>query len=451
MTAKRLAVTENWRTGSGGGLVVTKQMHDILDQPGFISTRMGGERLRGMFQDQSNELDLEKLSLFAQVCMCGNLERVKAMIQSGDAPDLVGTETSFKLGFASLTVLGAQRIRSTVALEHPETLRFLLERGAPPDMLDIAGLTSLHHACTPPQSQPVLARILLKAGASPNIQNRYGEVVIFFPFQGGNVPLIEMLMDYGADLDIRDANGDSPRSLCHVYGPEVVAAVKRCERKRTGEQAPLEDKKCENCQKKSDLKQCARCHTTRYCSSECQREPGMSLASISNILTSFLLSGAHWKTHKPQCHPFSTSNTVTVKPRYENHFTTLSFSDLTREKFGLANDPNAGRRKRPTQQTTTPNTASHEPNKSMIIKVQLPLMLGAPVSPSNGSGDMLVYNKKKDFTCSIQKADNPHYDEIARVIRAKGVNGLKAYFAAELKNKYELVIKISEVLAEQPF
>jgi hypothetical protein len=31
------------------------------------------------------------------------------------------------------------------------------------------------------------------------------------------------------------------------------------------------------------------------------------------------------------------------------------------------------------------------------------------------------------------------------------VGGAKAYFAAELKSKDELLVKVSEVLAEQPF
>lgn len=33
-----------------GGLFITPQMQQILDKPGFISVKMGGERLRNMFQ-----------------------------------------------------------------------------------------------------------------------------------------------------------------------------------------------------------------------------------------------------------------------------------------------------------------------------------------------------------------------------------------------------------------
>lgn len=105
-----------------------------------------------------------------------------------------------------------------------------------------------------------------------NAQNRYGEVPICLPFQGGDVALVELLMEHGADLDIPDGNGDSPRKMCLIFGAEVTAAVQRWERKRKGEVAPWEEKRCENCRAKgSGLKQCARCHVVRYCSTECQR------------------------------------------------------------------------------------------------------------------------------------------------------------------------------------
>ena len=90
-------------------------------------------------------------------------------------------------------------------------------------------------------------------------------------------------------------------------------------------------------------------------------------------------------------------------------------------------------------------------DKSVVIKVQVPIDLLAMKATKRG-GDMRVYTKKRDLVCSIRRAENPAaYDRIFDVIAAKGVGGLKAYFAAELKSKDELIIKVSEVLAEQPF
>jgi len=267
----------------------------------------------------------------------------------------------------------------------------------------------------------------LEKGANVNAQNRFGEIPLFFSLQGGAAPIVDVLMEHGADLDVADANGDSPRKMCIIYGPEVTAVVQRWERKRKGEAAPWEEKRCENCKTKgSGLKQCARCHVVRYCSTECQR--------------------AHWKTHKPACNPFCAATTVTLKPTYGGPLesSTVSKADLTRQMLGIA---------APTTNLVRPGLTKNEAeNKSMVIKIQIPID-SFPNSPIQSAlGGLFIYNKKRDFVCTVTRASNPTgYDAIVQIVRSRGVGGAKAYFAAELKNPNELVVKISEVLAEQPF
>jgi hypothetical protein len=95
--------------------------------------------------------------------------------------------------------------------------------------------------------------------------------------------------------------------------------------------------------------------------------------------------------------------------------------------------------------------------KTMVIKVQVPFEApGVVVDPYSHpllkNGTLLVYNKKRDFVCQIERTDNPSaYDRISEVVRKKGQDGAKAYFAAELKSKDVLIVKVSEVLAVQPF
>lgn len=192
-------------------------------------------------------------------------------------PDLNTTETPFQFGFVTLTIIGAQRLRpfspqSTPPQRHLDILSYLIDSGASPNIADISGHTALHYACTPPIGHAEITKLLLEKGANVNAQNRYGEVPIFLPFQGGDVTLVDLLMEHGADLDIPDGNGNSPRKMCLIFGAQVTATVQRWERKRKGEVAPWEEKRCENCKVKgSGLKQCARCHVVRYCSTECQR------------------------------------------------------------------------------------------------------------------------------------------------------------------------------------
>ena len=157
--------------------------------------------------------------------------------------------------------------------------------------------------------------------------------------------------------------------------------------------------------------------------------------------------GSHWPTHKKSCQPFLVSNTVTLKPSYRQGIQTVPLANFTRAHLGI-----------PTQHVPSHSRSAHTTKslsskpKVVVIKVQVPY---DPFNVNNvraSVGDLLVYTKKRDFVCTIQRAENQNgYDIISQVVRSKGVGGAKAYFVAELKNKDELVVKVSEVLAEQPF
>ena len=88
----------------------------------------------------------------------------------------------------------------------------------------------------------------------------------------------------------------------------------------------------------------------------------------------------------------------------------------------------------------------------MIIKVQVPFDISRGMSVDSSHGNLLIYSKNRNFVCGVRRSDGPTaYDRISNIVRTKGVGGAKAYFAAELKSKDELLVKVSEVLAEQPF
>jgi hypothetical protein len=81
--------------------------------------------------------------------------------------------------------------------------------------------------------------------------------------------------------------------------------------------------------------------------------------------------------------------------------------------------------------------------RNMVIKIQVPL---------GGNGGMLVYNKKRNFECMLDYEKNPAaYTRIKKIISEKGILGLKAYFAAELRSKDELAINVAECLPESRF
>ncbi len=162
-------------------------------------------------------------------------------------------------------------------------------------------------------------------------------------------------------------------------------------------------------------------------------------------------SGSHWPTHKPLCQPFSVQNTVTLIPYYSearNGFV----QPLAKISRDLLSIPTPDTPESHHRFAHTPKNLSADTPKSIVIKVQIPFDALSNGRNVRSGGDLLVYTKKRDFVCTIRRADGPEeYDRITQVVRTKGVGGAKAYFAAELRGKTALIVKVSEVLAEQPF
>ena len=193
-------------------------------------------------------------------------------METGKAPVLTGTETPFKLGYATLVVLGSQRLSmpNHGRLLHPETLKFLLENGCPPDVQDICRHTALSHATEIPESNADIARILITHGANVNHPDIYGMTPIFGAVMLADSKAVDVLMEGGADLDIPDADGSCLRDTYLLCGPKVTAVIHAWERRRAGEKMPLGEKGCAVCGKVGKLLFCSACHSIRYCSSECQ-------------------------------------------------------------------------------------------------------------------------------------------------------------------------------------
>jgi hypothetical protein len=144
---------------------------------------------------------------------------------------------------------------------------------------------------------------------------------------------------------------------------------------------------------------------------------------------------------------------VTLTPFYESFGTTMPTAEMTRAAMGYPTQPSSWSNNQ-TRAAHTPKNLDRE-SKTLVLKVQVPYT-GHPNANANANarstGDLLLYTKKRDFACTIRRVDAPEdYDRISQVVRTKGVGGAKAYFAAELESKEKLVVKVSEVLAEQPW
>jgi len=145
------------------------------------------------------------------------------------------------------------------------------------DLEDVAGRTALNHAIAFPgriQRMDII-RILLEQGANVNHQDRFGGVVLTEALNQNCPASVDVLMEFGAALDIVDyTKGLTPRSMLKTRRPQVIMVVQRWIRRRAGvDDPPLCDKRCDNCHTEGlKLSKCANCKTTRYCGKVCQRE-----------------------------------------------------------------------------------------------------------------------------------------------------------------------------------
>ncbi|EAU83318.2 hypothetical protein CC1G_10759 [Coprinopsis cinerea okayama7 len=416
------------------GLVVTEEMKRLIFQPGFLNRKNGGNKLRDLYMQSSMGFNPNELSDFGRACYCGSLEWARQLMEYGKVPPLNETESPFQLGYASCIVLGSQRVEGFPGGPQPNhlgLLKFLIQRGLPLSIPDIVGYTPLHHSVMGEsrQDKAQIIRALLEGGADVHFQNRWGESPLLPAMVREDILGIELFMEFGADVNLPDGDGTTAM-MCHIpNGPRVAAAIDKWVKIRAGEKGKLTEKRCDNCgQEGKGLKKCARCLTVQYCSRECQT--------------------SSWKAHKKVCVPMNKSTTVTVTPHYPQipGAVNVSMSPFIRGTvLGL-----------PTQ--AVPETHfrySHIPEnippegKQVVIKVQVPQPLKNPDGTYN---EMRVYTRKRDLVCHILRPTNvAAYDELLRVILEKGMEGKKAYFVADLRSPKELVIKVSEVLAAQPW
>ncbi|KAJ7709303.1 ankyrin repeat-containing domain protein [Mycena metata] len=410
-----------------GGLSLTPAIASILSQDGYLDIARHGQKLRELYRAESLNFSPRKLSPFALAVFCGNVDLVAETFSYGLAPALTSAETPFRFGYATLAVLGSQRLSDLPgSIRHIDVLRFLFEKGLPVDHEDIMGFTALHHATVAPNASEEVTRWLLHHGADVNHRNRFGEISLLGCMQLDLVAIIGILLDNGVDLDIPDADGVTARDHFVYCGPRVIAVVARAIRTRAGVVSPPRSVKCcDTCAVVGvRLKVCGCCKVARYCSRDCQ--------------------ASAWSVHKSACTAFSPSTTVTVQPFYEPCGRTVPVADYTRRVFGYP-VPDALFSERQTRTSRSPRSFKKGP-KVLVVKVQV------PPSFEERLGDILVYTKRRSFACTIRRQDDSvEYDRLSAAVRTNGLLGVKAYLMAELESRNKLVVKITDVLAEQPW
>ena len=159
-------------------------------------------------------------SSFMQWCAYyGDVSAIKHLLANGATLESLGE--NFDLGTASFH-------------GHWRLCKFLLERGADPNHASAdTGETPLHATLcnTNRLSRNLAMKVLLAHGANPNARTKpgletgafmrdcrtKGETPLHRAAAFGDEDAVQMLLDAGATIDAKDANGDSPLSWASWY------------------------------------------------------------------------------------------------------------------------------------------------------------------------------------------------------------------------------------------
>lgn len=155
--------------------------------------------------------------------------------ESGETPLTVatGTKKPNKLLIALVnggalldyrTKDGATALHKAVERDSLEAVTTLLELGASPNYKDGRGLTPLYLSVTK-KTDPKIAESLLHDHATLGTQDSQGWQEVHQACRHGLVHHLEHLLFYGADMDGRNASGNTPLHVCAVNNQEACARM----------------------------------------------------------------------------------------------------------------------------------------------------------------------------------------------------------------------------------
>ena len=153
-------------------------------------------------------------------------QRDKDLIQSAYAGKLAEVEVLVAKG--ATVNLRDQKKRTPLILAasngHTSVVEFLFSEGADINARDSGGQTALTYSCK--RSFDETAAFLLKNGAEVNVQSKKkGITALMLASVSGNVELVQMLLEHGADANLTDTFGRTAKILAEKKGNSAVVEL----------------------------------------------------------------------------------------------------------------------------------------------------------------------------------------------------------------------------------
>jgi len=352
------------------------------------------------------------------------LEKIN-QTSSEDLPNLLENRESL-LNVSSIfhVVIGARTLCGDIAdlrnknytktknhADHLSCFFKLLEHGVRVDARDVAGHTPLHHCLTIYANDVTkkMAKILLKRGVDPNVKNMFGATALFEPTMNMQLDSIELLLKYGADLNLADNDGIT----CYKLGmanPKVlelfsksVRSMAKTKRKELKEEAGGSLRACSVCAEEKDTKRCMGCYLVWYCGPDCQK--------------------LNWDQHKDPCKE--------TKKKYVPVLLKTKMKDKVFTAWNMASG----------KVSLTKELGGTPKKMNFMVKVQVPLSENCPVHKP-----LYVYNKERSCQGFLFREGNENvYQLLKEKVEREGFKGLKGFFYATWEENRGLKINASDI------
>lgn len=113
---------------------------------------------------------------------------------------------------------------------YPRIVRLLLDAGANPDMRNLKEITPLMFSAR--YGNIEVCQLLLEYGANPDLQDEYGMTALMVSTRFGYIDVAEMLLKAGASINIKDRNNMTALDFAHKYKQGKIAQMIRIDSKR---------------------------------------------------------------------------------------------------------------------------------------------------------------------------------------------------------------------------